>query len=214
MIRKAIRFDDGLMTMPLPRTNVSRIMDVNRSVLAKVYERKNKILTDAEGLRRAYNEPNRIYVNGDRMYIAGTTWTNGKYNPTNPSLLDMLFTDEFGLPPGFSLQDAWDDLKIPFNLTSKSERYQDADEILKENPQIKQLILHSLGGSVALELNKNYGEKYETRTYSAPVFDPIYHAQENNNNIRMRTAGDPIAMFDNNAETVFKPTLNPLSLHS
>ena len=52
-----------------------------------------------------------------------------------------------------NLQDIWDDLKIPFNLTKYSKRYEDADKLLKDNPQIDDIVGHSLGGAVALELN-------------------------------------------------------------
>jgi hypothetical protein len=48
-------------------------------------------------------------------------------------------------------QDMWDDLKIPFNMTKYSQRYQEANQMLHDNPQITNVIGHSLGGSVALE---------------------------------------------------------------
>ena len=31
---------------------------------------------------------------------------------------------------------------------------------------------------------------------------------------KFKTLGDPVAIFDNNARVSFKPTLNPLELHS
>jgi hypothetical protein len=71
-----------------------------------------------------------------------------------------------------------------------------------------------MGGSVALQLNKDYNNKFETRTYSAPVFDAIPHNNNDPENARFKTFGDPVAIFDNNAITTFKPTLNPLELRS
>jgi hypothetical protein len=59
-----------------------------------------------------------------------------------------------------NLQDVWDDLKIPFNLTRYSQRYKDADETLKTNQQVDTIIGHSLGSSVSLELNKNNNDKF------------------------------------------------------
>ena len=56
-------------------------------------------------------------------------------------------------------QDMWDDLKIPFGLTRYTQRYQEAEKMLKDNPQIENIVSHSLGGSVSLELAKNYKEK-------------------------------------------------------
>jgi hypothetical protein len=73
-----------------------------------------------------------------------------------------------------------------------------------------------MGSSVILELNKSNDNKFITRTYSAPVFDPFPNNWEENDpyNERFRTKGDPVAFFDNNAQTVYKSTLDPLSLHS
>jgi hypothetical protein len=34
---------------------------------------KNSGLSDAEGLRRAYASPDNVFVDGDHMYVAGTT---------------------------------------------------------------------------------------------------------------------------------------------
>ena len=67
---------------------------------------------------------------------------------------------------------------------------------------------------VVLQLNKDYNNKFETRTYSAPVFDVIPNKNNDPENERFKTLGDPVAIFDNNAITAFKPTFNPLELHS
>jgi hypothetical protein len=156
---------------------------------------KQHHLSDAEGLRRAYTEPNRLYINGDRLYVAGTTWTDGYTNK-------------------FSLNDAIDDLKIPFFQTQHIQRYKDAAEALNNNPDINQLVGHSMGSSVILQLNKDNNNKFITRTYSAPVFDLFPHSNDDSNNQRYRTSGDLVSIFDNNANTVYKNSLNPLELHS
>ena len=57
------------------------------------------------------------------------------------------------IPDNFSLNDAIDDLKIPEFKTRDIQRYKDADKFLKQNSDIKQLIGHSMGGSVVLQLN-------------------------------------------------------------
>ena len=173
-------------------------------------------ITDAEGLRRAYSRPDRLYKHGDRLYVAGTTWTDDKMNVTKPPwytvALKGLFPETF--PDNLSLNDAIDDLKIPEFKTRDIQRYKDADNFLKKNSDIKQLIGHSMGGSVVLQLNKDNNNKFETRTYSAPVFDVIPNKNNDPENERFKTLGDPVAMFDNNARTAFKPTFNPLELHS
>ena len=78
------------------------------------------------GLDKAYNLDSGSYVFGDTLFVAGTK----------------------------SLRDVWDDLKIPFGLTSWSDRYQQADRVLQASPQVRRVVGHSLGGAVALELAK------------------------------------------------------------
>ena len=83
--------------------------------ISKLYDTlgKTKIPTiaDAEGLKKAHAPPNKVYVdnNTNKMYVAGT----------------------------YNLRDAWDDLKIPFHLTSYSQRYGQAMEALEEHPDVK-----------------------------------------------------------------------------
>ena len=174
-------------------TNIGNIVFKTRQILSKPFYN----IADNEGLRRAYNQPNRIYVNGNRMYVAGTTWTDG-------------YTGRL------SFNDAIDDLKIPLFQTRNIQRYKDAEQVLNDNPNINTLVGHSMGSSVILELNKANNAKFMTRTYAAPVFDPFPNNWEKNdpNNQRFRTKNDFVSIFDNNAETVYKPTLDPLSLHS
>ena len=104
-------------------------------------------------------------------------------------------------------QDMWDDLEIPFGLTKYSQRYQEADKMLKDNPRITNVVGHSLGGSVSLELAKNYPEKdIFTTTYGAPVSSSSL--QYGN---RFRAFGDPVSMFDNGAITKMPNNINPHS---
>ena len=68
-------------------------MNKNRQQLSKPFYN----IADNEGLRRAYNQPNRIYVNGNRMYVAGTTWTDDRMNVSKPPLYTMLLRLFVGL---------------------------------------------------------------------------------------------------------------------
>jgi hypothetical protein len=135
-----------------------------------------KAITDKEGLDKAYARADKLFVNGDTLYVAGTSYW----------------------------QDVWDVLKIPFNKTAEAQRYKDADGLLGKNPQIVNLVGHSLGGSSVLELQKNHAEKtFKTNTYGAPAASMT--TPDNVNNHRYRNYGDPISMFDRGAESRLKP---------
>lgn len=122
------------------------------------------------GLKKAYTSKNKIHVYKNKMYIAGTS----------------------------DIQDVWDDIsKLPFGLTKYSKRYKDAIEEMNKHPQVDTVIGHSLGGSVALELEKNLKDRsLETTTYNAPVF-----TESSKKGKRFRHAFDPVSMFDKGAIT-------------
>ena len=132
-------------------------------------------LSIKEGLEKAYSLVDNVYVHGDTMYVAGSSY----------------------------LRDAWDDFKIPFSQTAKAQRYIDADAMLAKNPQVKNLVGHSLGGSSVLELQKNHPEtKFRTNTYGAPAAS--FKAPDNIENHRYRNYLDPVSMFDRGAESKYK----------
>jgi hypothetical protein len=159
---------------------------------------KGETITDKEGLERAYQQGD-AYAYGDTLYIAGShtardwfddvtkipKWQNvpGGFNP----VVDLMNT---GL--GKKVLGTGD--------LRKSERYGAAEKALKANPNIKRVVGHSLGGSVALELQKNYSG-LESRTYGAPVWDPL---GKDGKVDRYRNWFDPVSVFDRSAERSFK----------
>ena len=89
-------------------------------------------ITDSEGLRRAY-EHGDFYVHGKTMFIAGSHTARD------------WFDDITKVP-------AWGDLR-------NSERYQKVQTQFENQGQIDTVVGHSLGGSVSLELQKNYPDR-------------------------------------------------------
>ena len=133
------------------------------------------------GLDSAYKSDNKISIKDDTMFLAGTS----------------------------NLQDVWDDLKIPFHLTRYTKRYQDADNLLKSNPQVKKLVGHSLSGAVSLELQKQHPNRdYDITTYGAPLLQLGGQKYK-----RFRKSGDLISGLDDGAIT-YKGSINPKEAHS
>ena len=136
------------------------------------------------GLDKAYESSKSTYIDGDIMYIAGTE----------------------------KLKDWYDNFtKLPFGLTRNSDRYRDAENALRENPQVKKLVTHSLGSSVGVELAKLHPENnLELKAlYASPFIDFGSKTQEN----RFRHKYDPISMFDQGAKTVDIGLVDPLNAH-
>ena len=173
-------------TEELEKDNVANA----REALPSVYLNKFKYnINDEDGLKKAYNNTTDkgLYYHPDNrtLYIAGT-----KDIPT----------------------DVLEDALIPFHMVHHSTRYRTADHFLKYNSdKVDTVIGHSLGGAVSLKLNQDYRKRFKTRTYGAPVYS--YNMNTDENNLRFRSAGDPVSMFDRGAITINKNAYNPLYNH-
>ena len=132
-------------------------------------------ISDEMGLDRAYNEPTGVFLHKDTLYVAGTRWDHP--------------------------HDLLDDLSIPLHLMTSSQRYQDA--LAAVTPTTKRVVGHSLGGAVALELQKRKGLK--SITYGAPVISGSSSSD------RRKHPGDPFAMFDWGAKSIPSSGWNPHS---
>jgi pimeloyl-ACP methyl ester carboxylesterase len=65
---------------------------------------------------------------------------------------------------------------------------------------------HSLGGSVVLEMQKQYPDRtFKTTTYGAPV--KSITTPDNIDNKRFRNIGDPISILDRGATNAIAPSL-------
>ena len=107
-------------------------------------------ITDEEGLKRAYETKDGLYQHYNKLFIAGTKdW------------------------PG----DAIDYLKLPLGDTlNKTARGRDADKHYSSHHEIDTVIGHSLGGAIALPLEKQYKKEgnnpygiVQSKTFGSPT---------------------------------------------
>ena len=161
---------------------------INDEVKKELAGRENN-LTDAMGLRLAYESPDGLYQNGTRLYIAGAGG-GGRW-----------------------LGDLYDDItKVPFNRTNETQRFKDAKQKIEEEGNVEQIIGHSLGGAITLHLNKDYDNKFKTRVYASPTVS-FQKPDRDDENLRIRGKYDPISVLDQGAITVDKGTVEPFSNH-
>ena len=140
--------------------------------------------TNKLGLSKAYASDNSTHIDGDTLFIAGT------------KTMRDVFSD-------------W--IKIPLSLTRYSKRYKEAEDVLKANPQVKNLIGHSLGSAVSDELSKRSENKQlKTTLYGSPFVD--FTGKQSDN--RFRHKFDPVSIFDRGSKTVDLGLVDPLTAHS
>ena len=93
------------------------------------------------------------------------------------------------------------------------ERYIEAEQILKDNPEITELVGHSQAGVVALQLAKDFPNRnFSTKTYNSPVF-LLGFDQPSEQHKRFRKAGDIVSAFDGSAINYNTDTINPMANH-
>ena len=149
--------------------------------------KSNAKISNTQGINLAYDSPNKVYIKDDKMYIAGTSSSSD-------------WIDNF--------------TKLKFGKIREMERYKQAKELLEQNPQVKTLVGHSMGGSVVLALAKDYPDRdMATYTYDAPVFS-LGFDQPTERHKRFRSAGDLISAFDGSSISYNTDSLNPLSNHN
>ena len=146
-------------------------------------------LTDTQGLRLAYESPDRIYRNGSQLYIAGTK--------------DPI--------------DFYDDLKLPFYQTRNTKRYKDVDKFIQDDAVeidgktltgITEIISHSLGSAVGQQINNDYGKiSLEVEVTVRLLF------QVKDQKTRGQTY-EYESLFNSGSITLNRGTLNPFQSHS
>ena len=134
-------------------------------------------------------------MEGDTMYISGTKHAD--------SLIDTALDHSFdnitkNIQQG-RYQDLWDDLKLPFHQTYRTERYKNVQDELDRNPNIKNVVGHSLGSAVAYEAQaRNHKRDLNVVAYSAPLVSQPGDPSGQN---RRRNMFDPVAILDKGSRT-------------
>ena len=151
--------------------------------------KSNGRMSNSQGIKMAYDRDNKVFVRDNKMYIGGTaTFTNWLENFT----------------------------KLPFGVLGgvrDMERYIEAERILKDNPQITELVGHSQAGVVARQLAKDFPDRnLSTRTYNSPFFS-LGFEEPSEQHKRFRKAGDIVSAFDGSAINYKTNSLNPLTNH-
>ena len=154
-------------------------------------QNKNKI-EDRRGLWNAYDSPAGLYKTGDTLYIAGT---GGKDGSLTRDIMDDL-------------------LLVPTRNIKHSEKYQDVMKYLKDNPDVKRLVSHSLASAVVNHINKEMPDKYTSTTYATPTIKRRRKGKQDPKRLDYRNPSDAVSMLDGYAETSNLKELNPLMSHS
>ena len=154
-------------------------------------QNKNKI-EDRRGLWNAYDSPSGLYKTGDTLYIAGT---GGKDGSLSKDIMDDL-------------------LLVPTRNVKHSEKYQDVAKYLKDNPDVKRLVSHSLASAVVNKINQEQPDKYATTTYATPTIKKKRKGAQNPRRLDYRNPNDVVSLLDGYAETSNLKELNPLMAHS
>ena len=137
----------------------------------------NPNITDKEGLEKAYSLPEKLYIHNNTLFVAGTSRIN----------------------------DVIDDVALPFHMTKYTQKYKETDNLLSQHPEVTNIVAHSLGSAVSLELQKNYPEKnYKTNTYGVPT---VSTSNDQTGSNRYRNYGDFVSIADRGSNMNFKPSV-------
>ena len=141
-------------------------------------QNKNKI-EDRRGLWNAYDSPAGVYKSGSTLYISGT---GGKDGSLTRDIMDDL-------------------LLLPTRNADKTEKYNDVMKELKQSPEIRILVGHSMASAVINKINQDMPDKYATTTYATPTIRRKRKGKQDPRHKDYRVKNDPVSMLDGYAET-------------
>ena len=176
-------------------------------VLTQREIKQDKIKTDADGMDRAYGQGD-VYGEGNKEYVAGSHTTRDWFDDftkipqwQNVPSGFVAFVDLMNSAPGRLIFGTGD--------LRQSERYKKARGYLVAHPEVTFLDGHSLGGSVVLQLQKDFpGRNLKTFTQGAPVWDPFGKQKKEigqENVMRVSNNGDIVSAFDMSAKKTSHP---------
>ena len=154
-------------------------------------QNKNKI-EDRFGLTNAYRSPSGIYRTGNTLYISGTGGKDGDFTKD--------WIDNF--------------TKLPFRNAHNTQKYKDAMEALKKNPDVTRLVGHSLASAVINKINEEQPNRFSSTTYATPAVKPRRKGKQNPRRLDYRNPNDVVSILDGYAETSDFKSTNPLISHT
>ncbi len=129
------------------------------------------------------------------MYVSGTKHADSIID----TVLDHSYENIQNNIQSGKYQDVWDDLKLPFHQTYRTERYKNVQDELDRNPHIKNIVSHSLGSAVAYEAqDRNKDRNLNVVAYLSPL---ISKPRDKSGQNRYRNMFDLVAMLDGGAKT-------------
>ena len=154
-------------------------------------QNKNKI-EDRQGLTNAYRSPSGIYRTGNTLYISGTGGKDGDFTKD--------WIDNF--------------TKLPFRNAQNTQKYKDAMEALKKNPDVTRLVGHSLASAVINKINEEQPNRFSSTTYATPAVKPRRKGKQNPRRLDLRNPNDIVSVLDGYAETSDFKSINPVIAHT
>ena len=138
------------------------------------------------------DKPAGVYKSGSTLYIAGT---GGKDGSLTRDIMDDL-------------------LLVPTRNIKASEKYQDVVKYLKDNPDVRRLVSHSLASAVVNQINNDMPERFATTTYATPTIKPRRKGKQDPRHKDYRNPSDVVSLLNGYAEISNLKELNPLMAHS
>eukprot|EP00438_Fugacium_kawagutii_P004179 Skav215911 [mRNA] locus=scaffold226:34146:36774:- [translate_table: standard] len=149
-------------------------------------------MEDRWGLTNAYRSPSGIYRSGKTLYISGTGGKDGDF------VKDWI--DNF--------------TKLPFRNAHHTQKYRDAMDALKKNPDVTRLVGHSLASAVINKVNEEQPQRFNTTTYATPTITKKRHGKQDPRRLDFRNHNDIVSIFDGYAETSNFSDRNPIIAHT